>query len=163
MADKKVIGAPWLFLRQTNTPRGILSGGQISPDTRSSSLPASFVPPQGSSSGSEQPLASPVFDVSRYGDEQLFIQVYSVAADVLVLPRPTQARRVFLLIVNDLAAGIIRINYDAEANAGTGIPVVAGGNFFRDTVVPQNDIHIFSPGAGNVVIAFMNLALDGGQ
>ncbi len=83
---------------------------------------------------------------------------FTGAGDQLVLPRPI-GTRTLLIIENDLAApNSIRVNFDKIADANTGLRIVAGGNAFFDAVVPQNNIHVFAPVAGNIILTWINAA-----
>ena len=101
----------------------------------------------------EPPKSAAVYDPSRFVDGTPLVFTFGGAGDQLVLQRPTKGQRVFLLIVNDLAAGVIRVNWDSPASATVGIPIGVGGNLFMDETVFQNDVHVFAPGAGNIQIA----------
>ncbi len=105
----------------------------------------------------------PVYEAERYGEGQTITIVYGAAGgDVLALPRASLTRT-WLLIINDTVLGTIRVNFDSPASASVGIPVPQSGNLFWDVVVPQNNIHIFAPGAGNVQIAFINSNIQQAQ
>lgn len=114
-------------------------------------LPQSITPPP----------STAVNDNLRYGDVLTQVFTFAGAGDQVVLPRPTGIRTL-LIIENDLAApNAIRINFDKIADANTGLKVVAGGNAFFDAVVPQNNIHVFAPAAGNIILTWINAAGNG--
>ncbi len=128
----------------------------LSGDINPQAIPRSMRPP-GQAALAESgntPLA--IFESGRYGDAQLLTFTFAAAGSSLVLPRPLKSQRTLLIIVNDLAAGTMRVGFDNPAAAGIGVPIVAGGNLFMDVKVPQNDIWVFSPGGGIVSILFMN-------
>lgn len=116
---------------------------------------ADEVPPDQASHG------SPVYTPGFYGDMTVIPVVYGAAADQLVISRPKETR-IYLVIVNPLPANPIYVNFDASAaptagGALTGIPVAAGnGAWVFDQAVPQNDVHIYSPVAGTVLVGFIN-------
>ena len=89
-----------------------------------------------------------------YGNAQVITPNFAVAGDQLILPRPATGTRTFLLIVNNLAASVVNVNFDNVASAAIGIQIQPGGNLFMDQFVPQNDVHIFLPIAGVVTVAF---------
>lgn len=104
------------------------------------------------------PPAAVVNDPLRYGDVLTQVFTFTGAGDQLVLPRPI-GTRTLLIIENDLAApNSIRVNFDKIADANTGLRIVAGGNAFFDAVVPQNNIHVFAPVAGNIILTWINAA-----
>jgi hypothetical protein len=122
-----------------------------------SAVPRSLRPPGYSSRAVVDQQATPIFNPGLYGDAQVLTLIYAAAGDVLAIPRPATNQRVLLIIVNQLAAGNIMINYDNPGSAASGIPIAAGGNIFYDTVVPQNDVHIWASAAGTVQVSYMNL------
>lgn len=122
-----------------------------------SAAPRSMRPPSTEHIAAEGNAPQAVFESGRYGDAQCIPFAFAVAGSLLALPRPLKSQRTLLIIVNDLAAGTMRVNFDNPAAAGIGVPIVAGGNLFMDTKVPQNDIWIFSPGGGIATITFMNV------
>jgi hypothetical protein len=89
-----------------------------------------------------------------YGDFTPLPVVFAAAGSQLVLPRPKNIR-VYLLIVNTLAANPINFNFGAAAD-NTLYPIPAGGNYIADTSVPQNDLYIFSPVAGQILVGYIN-------
>lgn len=89
-----------------------------------------------------------------YGDLTTLPVTFAGAGSQLVLPRPKNIR-VYLLIVNTLAANPINFNFGNAAD-NTLYPIPAGGNYLADTSVPQNDLYIFSPVAGTVLVGFVN-------
>lgn len=122
------------------------------------STPASPIPPSMSvPSAAPGQRGTATFMPSMYGNAQVITPVWAVAGDILVLPRPTTGQRVFLLIVNNLAASVANVNFDNVASAAIGIQIQPGGNLFMDQFVPQNDIHIFIPIAGVITVAFCTL------
>ncbi|MHB8674550.1 MAG: hypothetical protein ACYDAK_12860 [Candidatus Limnocylindrales bacterium] len=119
------------------------------------STPASPIPPSmvASSVGPAE-MGVPSFSPAQFGNAQIITPVFAAAGDQLVLPRPATGQRVFLLIVNNLAASVANVNFDNIASAAIGIQIQPGGNLFMDQFVPQNDIHIFIPIAGVITVAF---------
>jgi len=101
-----------------------------------------------------------VNDGAKYGDAVTIVAAFAAAGDLLVLPRPS-TKRILLIVENDLVApNTIRINFDAQANANLGLRVISGGNAFFDVSVPQNDIHVFAPVAGNVIVTYINASVN---
>jgi hypothetical protein len=109
------------------------------------------------------PTPPPTISVSegtKYGDAITFQVPFAAAGDLLVLTRPT-TKRTLLIIENDLAApNSIRVNFDAQASVNLGLRIINGGNLFFDVAVPQNDIHVFAPVAGNVLVTYMNAPVN---
>jgi len=139
----------WPPGQRNHVPVDIARGGAISGD---SAAPLSFIPPQ-QNNPNTAPVA--VFDSTGYGNGLIQPIVFAAPGDFLALPRPPSGVRTLLVIENTIAGFVITFNYDAPAAVGTGIQIAAGGNVFFDKVVPQNDIHIFSPVAGVVQIMWM--------
>lgn len=102
-------------------------------------------------------LVSPMpgYSPQWYGDAIVFPVVFAAAGPLLVLPRPNQTR-VSLLIVNSTVVGNIFYTFDRVADNVSCVPIVAGGNRLFDVSVPQGDLHLFSTGAGTVIIEYMN-------
>lgn len=104
---------------------------------------------------------SPVYNPGFYGDMTVIPVVYAGAQDQLVLARPKETR-IYLVIVNPLPANSIYVNFDASAEpaaggAVKGVPIAAGnGAWVFDQVVPQNDVHIYAPVAGTILVGFIN-------
>ena len=120
-------------------------------------VPDSLTPPTSNQSYNPEPV-HPNYNPAAYGDGQLSLVVFGGGGvNILVCARPSQFQRTLLIIVNDIAGFNVRVNFDAPANVVLGFPVPPGGNIFFDNVVPQNDIHVFSPVAGNIQVAFMNI------
>ena len=143
----------------TQASGGASAGADIHNDARdySNVAPGSMRPPGLQEEADRGIIAMPQFTPAQYGDVQTLVFVFAVAGDQLVLPRPAHAQRALLIIINDFAAGIVRINFDNAASATVGIPLAVGANAFFDSFVPQNDIHIFGPGAGAVQVIYANL------
>lgn len=99
----------------------------------------------------------PFFQPGLWGDALLQTVVFAAPGNLFVLQRPVRAQRVLLIVVNDLAAAVIRVNFDNPATVGIGVAIGPGGNLFFDAVVPQNDINIFSPAAGQIHVAWLNV------
>ena len=125
----------------------IQSGAQSTP---ASPIPASMGVPSLPPSA----MGAPSYMPCMYGNAQVITPLFAGAGDLLVLPRPATGQRVFLLIVNNLAASVANVNFDNVASAAIGIQIQPGGNLFMDQFVPQNDIHIFIPIAGVITVAF---------
>lgn len=125
-------------------------------------VPDSMTPPSNAQSSRPEP-AHPQYSPAQFGDGQLSTVVFAGAGNLLVIARPPQFQRVLLIIVNDIAGFNVRVNFDSAANVTTGFPIPPGGNIFFDNVVPQNDIHVFSPVAGNIQVAFMNIDITNAQ
>lgn len=107
-------------------------------------------------------IATTISDPMKYGDMSVIIVAFAAAGDILVLPRPS-GKRTLLIVENDLAApNTIRMNFDKIADANSGLRIISGGNAFFDAAVPQNDIHIFAPVAGNVIVTYINVAIPTG-
>lgn len=90
-----------------------------------------------------------------YGDMSIIPIVFAGLGDLFVLERPKNTR-IFLTIVNTLAANPINFAFGRAADNVSGIPIPAAGNVFFDTAVPQNDLHIFSPVAGTILVGYIN-------
>jgi hypothetical protein len=97
----------------------------------------------------------PMYDPALYGDAIVFPVVFAAAGELLILPRPN-AWRTSLLIVNSTVVGNIFYAFDRVADNVSCVPIVAGGNRLFDFSVPQGDLHVFSTGAGTVIIEYMN-------
>jgi hypothetical protein len=95
-----------------------------------------------------------VYQVTDFVDVQMLPVQWFAAGDQLVLERPTKSQRTLLIIVNDLPASAIWVNFDRPASALVGLIIPPGGNLFCDIRVPQNDIHIFSLVPGYINLAF---------
>ena len=117
--------------------------------------PASMTPPPSPPQGSVL-AAQPQFSPGSFGDALILSVAFGAAGDILALPRPPLGVRTLLIIVNDLPASAIRVNMDSPATATAGIAIQPLGNLLLDAVVPQNDIHIFSPIAGVVTVMYIN-------
>jgi hypothetical protein len=121
-------------------------------------LPPSDIPPQ-DSSAIASPIAvdpTPNYDPSQYGDSITFGVVFTGAGEALVLRRP-QTTRIMLLVQNFSVLGNIFYTFDRTADNGIScIAIGAGGNRLYDSVVPQGDVHLFSTGAGTVLIEYIN-------
>lgn len=131
-----------------------ISGGSGPTQT---AAPSSMTAPSAAAIAAAGNAPVPIYRPGMYGEGQLSPITFAGASDILVLPRPGKGIRAWLLIVNDLAASTIRVNFDSSASATIGIAIGPGGNLFMDVVVPQNDIHVFSPIAGLIHIAYINL------
>ena len=101
--------------------------------------------------------ATPTFAPGSFGDALLQSTIFGAPGSILALPRPVRAQRTLLIIANNFPAQVIYVNYDNPASPVVGVPIGPGGNMFLDTVVPQNDIYIFSPVAGVVPITYINI------
>lgn len=91
----------------------------------------------------------------QYGNALTIPIVFGAAGEVIALRRPSNTR-VSLLIQNLTVVGNIHYCFDRQADNATCIAIAAGGNRLFDTAVAQGDLHIFSTGAGTVIIEFMN-------
>ena len=97
-----------------------------------------------------------IYDPMRYGDAITQPIVFAGAGEVLALRRSTQIRT-RLLIFNKSVIGAISYCFDRPADGASCIDIAAGGSEnFVSGAIPQGDLHIFSPGAGTVVIEFIN-------
>lgn len=81
--------------------------------------------------------------------------VFAGAGEMIALRRP-QGRRVELTIQNLTVVGNVFYCFDRTADNATCIAIGPGGNRIFDKGIPQGDLHIFSSGAGTVVIEYMN-------
>jgi hypothetical protein len=93
--------------------------------------------------GTGQPATS-VFDQTRFGRlTTVSFTLANAAVDLLALNAPSQLR-VFLSVFNSVgSAGVINVGFDQQAlGAGGAFTLPAGGFFFLDEFVPQNEIHI---------------------
>ena len=89
------------------------------------------------------------------GDGVVLPIVFPALGDQLALARPP-GRRTLLVVINTLAANPVNVNFGVAADNVAGIPIPVGGNLFLDVAVPQNDVHIFAPVAGTVLVFFIN-------
>lgn len=96
-----------------------------------------------------------VFLPQQYGDYTTFPIVFAGAGEQLVLARPN-AWRGALLIQNLTVVANIHYCFDRPADNVSCVAINAGGNRVFDNTVPQGDLHIFSTGAGIVIIEYMN-------
>lgn len=104
------------------------------------------------------PPATVVQEDLRYGDMSTQTIAFTGAGAQLVLQRP-QGKRTFLVIVNELAApNVARVDFDRPPNVSTGVPIAASANWLFDSVVPQNNVYVWVPAAGNITIAWINAA-----
>ena len=131
------------------TFRDKINAALVAARNREIAIARGFVPP------SNTPLADPGISVVMYGDADVLPIVFAGAGDQLVLPRP-KVRRVLLSIVNTLAANPINFAFGRPADNVSGVPIPAAGNAFFDNAVPQNDVHVFSPVAGTILVLYMN-------
>jgi len=144
--------------RRRINPAQAGAGADIHPTSGSGTVaPDSMSPPSQREIEEQRNAPVPVYLSGHYGNVQYLAFTFAVAGNQLVLARPVKAQRVLLVIANDLAAGTMRVNFDAPAAAAIGIPIVAGGNLFLDVAVPQNDIYIFSPGGGVASVMYLNV------
>lgn len=153
---KPTLGADYAPSFNKANPAAGLDIHNISGDRDPQAAPRSMRPPSQSALADAGELTQGIYESGRYGDAQLLSFTFAVAGVALVLPRPLKSQRILLVIVNDLAAGTMRVGFDNPSAAGIGIPIVAGGNLFMDVKVPQNDIYIFSPGGGIASVLFIN-------
>lgn len=128
-------------------------GARVSP----SPVPASMRPASSQAIADAGLQSAPSFEPAKFGEMVHNQLAHPGGVDVLALIRPVKSIRSFLLIANELAATIIHVNYDNPAGAAVGTPIGPGGNLFLDAAVPQNDVHIFSPVAGNIQISYINI------
>jgi hypothetical protein len=109
--------------------------------------------------GTAVPGAIDVTDSSRFGDAKVIALIFAGAGGMFnVLPRPA-TKRIELLIVNSTVVGQIFYNFDQQADNASSVPIGAGGNRLWDAAVPQNNLSIFSSGAGTVILEYMNSAV----
>lgn len=151
-------GFNWQDLQGAPSPGA--TADLVSPSKDGGTLPTapvSMLPPSTAAVAAAGNAPVPVYEPRLYGDGQVVPIAFAAAGDLLALARPARFQRVWLLIVNDLAASVIRVNFDNPASANVGIAIQPGANIFMDSGVPQNDIHIFSPIAGAITVAHMLL------
>lgn len=122
-----------------------------------STIPQQGVPlptPDQVASGTPQAIYAP----GDYGD-RIVLPITFLGGDVqLVLQRP-RGTRISLIIQNtlpQLVTNNIIVSYGVPAAPGIGLQIPPGGNIFEDKAVPQNDVYIFAPAAGIVLVAFIN-------
>ena len=104
-----------------------------------------------------------VKDSSKYGDSVILLAVFAGAGfsqlGSIALARPNNYRSA-LLIVNQTVPGPIFYNYDRDADNVSGVQIaMAGSRNYDGTTVPQGNLSIYSSGAGNVLIEYMNVNL----
>jgi hypothetical protein len=99
----------------------------------------------------------PVYNPGIYGNAYTVPIVFVGAGEIVpaVMNRPSQTR-ISLLIQNLSVVGNIFYCFDRTADAVTCIAIGPGGNRLFDVSVPQGDLHIFSSGAGVVIVEYMN-------
>lgn len=90
-----------------------------------------------------------------YGDMFIIPITFTAAGDLFVLERPKN-KRVLLVVVNTIALNTINFAFGRAADNVSGIPITSGGNVFFDTAVPQNDLHVFSPAVGTILVGYIN-------
>lgn len=151
-----VLGADYGPEFDRENPTAGLDIHNISGDRDPQAAPRSMRPPGQAMLVESGEISQSIFEAGRYGDAQLLSFTFAALGTALVLQRPLKSQRTLLVIVNDLAAGTMRVGFDNPPAAAVGIPIVAGGNLFFDTKVPQNDIWVFSPGGGVVTILYIN-------
>lgn len=116
---------------------------------REVALKRGWIPP------ANTPPADPGVSTIMYGDGDVIPIVFAAAGDQLVLPRP-KVRRALLSIINTLAANPINFAFGRQADNVSGVPIPAAGNVFFDNAVPQNDVHVFAPVAGTILVLYIN-------
>ena len=121
-------------------------------DDENTRAPLSTIPPPG-----KRTRSNPIYTPSLYGNMLYRPCVYAAPGDNLALASPSIAQRVYLLVVNIYAGSIITLNFDNPASPDNGIPIPPGGHWLFDNVIPQNDIHIFSPIIGYVPIVYLDI------
>jgi hypothetical protein len=99
--------------------------------------------------------AAPVFDTGQYGDADTIQITFAAAGERMVLPRPNNTRTL-LLIQNLTVVANIHYCFDRQADNVSAVAIGPGGNRLFDGVVPQGELHIFSTGAGIVIVEYMN-------
>jgi hypothetical protein len=155
-AGRVMIGVPPAYF---NPPKTQDNGGSVT--LHGVPLPK-YAPgtPQGEAKltpipGESPIMPMPMYDAAMYGDAIVFGVTFAAAGELLVLPRPN-AWRISLLIVNSTVVGNIFYTFDRVADNLSCVPIVAGGNRLFDLSVPQGDLHIFSSGAGTIIIEYIN-------
>lgn len=95
-----------------------------------------------------------VFLPQLYGDYSIFPVVFAGAGNTLVLQKPKH-RRISLLIQNNTGVDIF---YDLGKGATnvSSVRIPTAGNRLFDVTCPQDDVFIFSMGAGTVIIEYCN-------
>lgn len=101
-----------------------------------------------------------------YGDMAFNTVTFLAAGEQLALERPS-GFRVYLLIQNqlpNLTTNNINVAFGQPATpiaagVSNGLQIPPGGNFLMDTRVAQNDVSIFAPAAGSVLVAYINADL----
>lgn len=103
----------------------------------------------------------PVFDGSQFGDSIIIPVTFAALGEQIALARPNMTR-VLLTIVSMFAAAGQNIFYafDRTADNVSCIPIPPGGNRIYERAVPQGELHIWAPGAGTVIIEFMNVHMN---
>lgn len=114
-----------------------------------------FNRPGGTQNNVTGAVATQVYDGSAFGDASVILITFAAPGGIMALARPAMMRTM-LLIVNDTVIGQIRYNWDKMADGVGSVPIGAGGNRNFTPSVPQGNLFIFSPGAGNVIIEYMN-------
>lgn len=99
---------------------------------------------------------------SMYGNMATFPIVFGAAGELVALDRPSQTR-ISLLVQNLSVVGNIFYCFDRPADNVSCVAIGAGGNRLFDFSVPQGDLHIFSTGAGVVIVEYMNQDISSPQ
>lgn len=98
---------------------------------------------------------SGVFLPQNYGDAITIPIVFAALGERAVLPRPN-TWRTSLLIQNLTVVGNVFYCFDRIADNISCVAIGAGGNRLFDYSVPQGDLHLFSTGAGTVIVEYVN-------
>lgn len=106
---------------------------------------------------------SPVAEIARYGNQIVLPLVFGAAGSQLVLPKSNN-QRIFLHLQNTLVAGTILYSFDQPASATFGIQLPVGQSLFCDSFVPQNDLYVFCPFAGQLMLSYsINNSFEGNR
>lgn len=137
---------------RTNDAGEITIAGQSIPIAP---LPATLSVPSNAMNVGKAPLPAPVSDEDNIGESVTLPIVFAGAGEVIALRRP-QGRRIGLLIQNLSVVGNVFYCFDRAADNATCVAIGAGGNRLFDKAIPQGDLHIFSTGAGTVIVEVIN-------
>lgn len=154
-AQRNIIGLPPAI----RTPRVVVNANTVSiagiPLAVVTHHPAALAVPSQAQVAGAQPPPTPTEDKDLVGEAITIPVVFAGAGEIVALRRP-QGKRIALLIQNFSVVGSIFYCFDRTADNTTCVAITAGNNRDFDKGVPQGDLHIFSSGAGTVIVEYIN-------
>lgn len=99
-----------------------------------------------------------IVNVGQFGEAITIALTFAAAGEVVALARPDQTR-ISLLIQNLSVGGNVFYCFDRQADNVSCIAIGVNGNRLFDSAVPQGELHLFSTGAGVVVVEYMNKSI----